>query len=184
MNISGTYMDMEVEMEVAIVKPGNKLIRMNIMDQDVISATNGTDFWMSRNGQVMDMPLSAREQFWSSFHQYSITGAASLIGNGTFTYAGKEDVNGIKAEVVKGVMTGSGAVSIYFDETGLPFRMLMPTEGGALDMYMTNYRDVGGMLIAYKYEQIVNDSSQMILEITEVEANADIDPSIFARPVK
>jgi len=186
MNISGTYMGEEVEMEVAIVKPDNKLIRMNIkaLGMDVTSGTNGTDYWASRNGQVADMPVAAKEQFGSSFQMYSGTGAADLIGNGTFTYSGKEDVNGISADVVKGVMTGSGALSIYFDEAGLPFRMLMPTEGGDLDMYMTNYRDVGGMLIAYKYEQIHNGSPSMVLEITKVEANVDIDPSVFARPAQ
>lgn len=186
MNISGTYMGEEVEMEVAIVKPHTKLIRMNIkaLGVDVISATNGTDYWTSRNGQVTDMPVAAKDQFGSSFQMYSGTGAADLIGNGTFTYSGKEDINGISADVVKGVMTGSGAVSIYFDEAGLPFRILMTTEGDDLIMYMTNYRDVDGMLIAYKYEQIVNDSTQMVLEITKVEVNIDIDPSTFERPTK
>jgi hypothetical protein len=186
MDISGTFMGEEVEMEVAIAKPNNKLIRMNILalDMDVLSATDGTDYWTSRNGQVTDMPVSAKEQFGSSFPQYSGTGAADLIGNGTFTYSGKEDVDGISADVVKGVMTGSGDVSIYFDATGLPFRMLMPTEEGDLDMYITDYRDVGGMLMAYKSESFINGSPWMVLEITEVEANVDIDPSTFARPGK
>ena len=186
MDISGTYMGKEVEMEVAILKPDNKFIRMNItsLNVDGISATNGTDYWTSQNGQVMDMPLSAKEQFWSSFHLYSGTGASELIGNGTFTYSGKENINGINADVVKGIMTGSGAVSIYFDEAGLPFKILMPTESGDLHMYMSNYRNVGGMLIAYKYEQIVNGSTQMVLEITNVEANIDIDPSTFDRPTE
>ncbi len=94
-----------------------KSLRMNI-----ISATNGTDYWMSRSGQVMDIPASGKEQFGSSFNQYSGTGIADLIGNGTFTYSGKEDVNGISADVVKGAFTGSGDVSMYFDEAG----MLLP----------------------------------------------------------
>ena len=186
MNISGTYMGKDVEMDVVIVKPDRKLVRMSIkaLNIDNISAANGTDYWMSQNGQVMDMSLSAKEQFWASFHLYSATSAANLIGNGTFAYSGKEDVDGISADVVKGVMTGSGAVSIYFDETGLPFKILMPSENGALHMHMTNYHDVEGMLIAYKYEQIVNGSSQMVLEITKVEANVNIDPSTFVRPAK
>ncbi len=186
MNISGTYMGEEVEMEMAVVKPNNKLIRMNIkaLSVDVISATDGIDYWTSRNGQVTDMPVAAKDQFGSSFQMYSGTGAADLIGNGTFTYSGKEDVDGISADVVKGVMTGSGDVSIYFDEAGLPFRMLMPTEEGDLDMYMKDYHDVGGMLIAYKYESFANGSPNMFLEITEVEANVDIDPSVFARPAQ
>lgn len=186
MKISGTYLGGEVEMEVNIEKPDKKWSSMSFkaLGMEIISATNGTDYWMSQNGKVVDMPLGTKEQFWSSFHQFSTTGAANLIGNGTFIYSGKEDIDGINADVVKGVMTGSGALSIYFDETGLPFRMLMPSEGGALNMYMTNYHDVGGMLIAYKYEQIVNDTSQMVLEITEVEANANIDSSTFDRPAK
>ena len=186
MKISGTYMGEEVEMEMAVVKPNYKLIRMNIkaLGMDVLSATNGTDYWTSRNGQVTDMPVSAKEQFGSSFSMYSGTGAADLIGNGTFTYSGKEDVDGISADVVKGTMTGSGNVSIYFNETGLPFRMLMPTEEGDLDMYMKDYRDVGGMLIAYKYESFANGSPNMMLGITKVEANVDIDPSVFARPAQ
>ena len=186
MKISGTYMGEEVEMEMAVVKPNYKLIRMNIkaLGMDVLSATDGTDYWTSRNGQVTDMPVAAKEQFGSSFQMYCGTGAADLIGNGTFTYSGKEDVDGISADVVKGVMTGSGDVSIYFDEAGLPFRMLMPTGEGDLDMYMKDYRDVGGMLIAYKYESFANGEPNMMLGITKVEANVDIDPSVFARPVQ
>ncbi len=60
----------------------------------------------------------------------------------------------------------------------------MPIEGGELDMYITDYRDVGGMLMAYKYESITNGTSDMVLEITKVEANLDIDHSIFARPAQ
>lgn len=186
MSISGTYMGEEVEMEMAVVKPNYKLIRMNIkaLGMDALSATDGSDYWTSRNGKVTDMPVAAKEQFGSSFSMYCGTGAADLIGNGTFTYSGKEDVDGISADVVKGTMTGSGNVSIYFDEAGLPFRILMPTEEGDLDMYMKDYRDVGGMLMAYKYESFVNGSPNMMLGITKVEANVDIDPSTFARPVQ
>ena len=184
MSMTGTFMGGESGMEILIVKPNNKMIKMTINGMEIISATNGTDYWMSRMGQVMDMPASAKEQFGSSFYQYSGAGIAGLIGNGTFTYSGKEDVNGISADVVKGAFTGSGDVSMYFDATGLPFRMLMPTEEGDLDMYITDYRDVGGMKIAYKFESIANGSPMMVLEITEVEANADIDLSVFARPAQ
>lgn len=184
MKMTGTYLGKETEMEIAIVKPNCKRIKMNIPDMEIVSATNGTDYWVSQMGQVMDMPASSREQFGSSFNQYSPDGIADLIGNGTFTYSGKEDVNGISADVVKGAFTGSGDVSMYFDPSGLPFRMLMPNEEGDLDMYITDYRDVGGMKIAYKFESISNGSQMMALEITEVEANADIDPSVFARPVQ
>jgi len=186
MDIAGTYMGQEVEMEIAILKPNSKLIRMNLLalGVDAISATDGADYWTSRNGQVTDMPASAKEQFGSSFNNYSGTGVADLIGNGTFTYSGKEDVEGKSADVVKGVITGSGAVSIYFDAAGLPFRVLMPIEGGELDMYFTDYRDVGGMLMAYKYESITNGTPDMVLEITKVEANVDMDQSVFARPAQ
>jgi hypothetical protein len=171
-------------MEMAILKPNSKMIKMHILDMDIISATNGTDYWMSRMGQVVDMPEAAKEQFGSSFNQYSGAGIAELIGNGTFTYSGKEDVNGIRADVVKGVITGSGAVSIYFDEAGLPFRVLMPIEEGELDMYITDYRDVGGMLIAHKFESITNGTQMMVLETTKAEANIAIDHSTFDRPTQ
>jgi hypothetical protein len=184
MTMTGTNLDKEIAMEVAIVKPNYKMIKMNIFDIEIISATNGTDYWVSQRGQVMDMPAASKEQFGSSFNQFSPDGIADLIGNGTFTYSGKEDVDGISADVVKGAFTGSGDVSMYFDAAGLPFRMLMPTEEGDLDMYITDYRDVGGMKIAHKFESFVNGVPQMVLEITESEANVDIDPSVFARPVQ
>gem|GEM_PF-2749257 len=184
MDMTGTYMGKEMSMEMAILKPNHKMIKMNIMDMDIISATNGTDYWTSQMGQVVDMPVAAKEQFGSSFNQYSGVGIADLIGNGTFTYAGKEEVNGIRADVVKGVITGSGAVSIYFDAVGLPFRVLMPNDQGELDMYITDYRDVAGMLIAYKYESLTNGASEMVLEITKVEANIEIDDATFSRPAQ
>ena len=73
---------------------------------------------------------------------------------------------------------------MYFDATGLPFRMLMPTEDGDLDIYITDYRDVGGMWMAYKFESIANGSPMMVMEITNVEVNVDIDLSIFAKPAQ
>jgi hypothetical protein len=184
MKMTGTFMGKETEMEVAIVKPNCKMIKSFIYDMEIITATDGTDYWRSQLGQVTDMTPSAKEQFGSSFNQYSADGIADLIGNGSFTYSGKEDVDGISADVVKGAFTGSGDVSMYFDEAGLPFRMLMPTEEGDLDMYITDYRDVGGLKIAYKFESIADGSPQMALEITEVEANVDIDPAVFTRPAQ
>ena len=184
MNMTGTLMGKEVEMEITTLKPNCKMIKMNFSDMNIVSVMNGTDYWESRKGKVTDMPASASEQFGSSFNNYSAAGVADLIGNGTFTYVGKEDVNGISADVVKGAFTGSGDVSMYFDEAGLPFRMLMPTKDGDLDMYITDYRDVGGVKIAYKFESFANGSPLMDLEITKAEANGDIDPSVFVRPAQ
>ncbi len=184
LTMTGTFMGGESGMEILIVKPNSKMIKMTINGMEIISATNGTDYWMNRNGQVVDMPVAAKNQFGASFYQYSGFGIAGLIGNGTFTYSGKEDVDGISADVVKGTITGSGDVSMYFDAAGLPFRILMPTEEGDLDMYITDYREVGGMKIAYKFESTANGSPMMLMEITEVEANVDIDPSVFAKPAQ
>ena len=186
MNMTGTLQDKEIEMEVTILKPNNKMIKMKYLDMDmeIITATNGTDYWRSQMGQVKDMTVAAKEQFDSSFYQYSGASIDGLIGNGTFTYSGKEDVDGISADVVKGAFTGSGPVSMYFDATGLPFRVVMPNEEGDLDMSITDYRDVGGMLIAYKFESIAKNSPLMDLETTEAEANVDIDPSVFAKPAQ
>lgn len=184
MSLAGTFMGEESGMEILIVKPNNKMIKMTFNGMEITTATNGTDYWRSQGGQVMDMTASAKEQFGSSFYQYSGCGIAGLIGNGTFTYSGKEDVNGISADVVQGAFTGSGDVSMYFDAAGLPFRMLMPNEEGDLDMYITDYRDVGGMKIAYKFESNGNGTSLMAMEITQVEANVDIDPSTFDKPAQ
>lgn len=184
MTMTGTLMGGESSMEVLIVKPNCKMIKSTIQGMEIITATNGTDYWRSQLGQVTDMTASAREQFGSSFNQYSADGIADLIGNGTFTYSGKEVVNGISADVVKGAFTGSGPVSMYFDPTGLPFRMLMYNDEGDLDMYITDYRDVGGVKIAYKFESIVKGSSLMVMEITKAEANVDIDLSIFDKPAQ
>ncbi len=184
MSMTGTFMGGESGMEILIVKPNTKMIKMTINDMEIVTATDGTDYWRSQMGQVMDMTASAKEQFGASFYQYCGGSLDGLIGNGTFTYSGKENVDGISADVVKGAFTGSGDVSMYFDEIGLPFRMVMPTEEGDLDMYITDYHDVGGMKIAYKFESIANGSSMMALEITEIEANVDINPSVFARPVQ
>lgn len=184
MNMTGTYMGDATTMEIAIVKPNFKMIKMNILGMDITTATDGTDYWRSQSGKVVDMTDAAREQFGASFNNYSADGIAELIGNGSFTYSGKEDVNGINADVVKGTITGSGEVSMYFDEAGLPFWILMPTGEGDLDMYFTDYRDVGGIKIAYKFESTVNGEPMMALEIAEAEANADIDPSTFERPAQ
>ena len=184
MSMTGTFMGGESGMEVIIVKPNYKMIKMTVHGMEIISATNGTDYWRSQKGQVMDMTAAAREQFGSSFYQYSGASLAGLIGNGTFTYSGKDEVNGITADVVEGAFTGSGPVSMYFDPTGLPFRMVMPTEEGDLEGYITNYQDVGGMKIAYKFESTINGAPMMAMEITAIEANVDLDLSIFDRPAQ
>ena len=182
MNMTGTYLGKAVGMEMAILKPDCKLIGMNLMGMEIVSATDGADYWSSRSGQVVDMPAAAKEQFGSSFNQYCGAGIADLIGNGTFTYVGTEEVNGVDADVVEGVITGSGGVSIYFDPEGLPFRILMPNDDGELDMYITDYRDVGGMKMAYKYESFTNGTPDMALQITTVDVNSDLDVTTFTRP--
>ncbi len=184
LNMTGTLMGKEVEMEIMTLKPDCKMIKMSFSGMNIVSATDGTDYWERRKGKVADMPEVGAAQFGASFNNFSAAGVADLIGNGTFTYSGKEDVDGIRADVVKGTITGSGDVSMYFDPAGLPFRILMPTKEGDLDMYITDYRDVGGMKIAYKFESFTNGSPMMDLEITKAEANVDIDPSAFARPAQ
>lgn len=49
---------------------------------------------------------------------------------------------------------------------------------------MKDYRDVGGMKMAYKFESNVKGAPFISLEVTKVEVNVDIDPSVFAKPAE
>ena len=182
--IKGTAMGKEATMKVLIMKPTCKLIQMSMSGLENVSATNGTDYWMRQNGKVIDMPEAAVKQFGSSFNQFCGVGIGPLIDNGTFKYIGKEEIDGKSADVIKGVITGSGEVSIYFDEVGLPFKILMPTPEGDLNMYMSDYRDVGGMKIAHKFDSDVKGKPFWNMAISKIEANIDIKPSAFTRPAE
>ena len=82
-------------------------------------------------------------------------------------------------------MSGQPRANFYFDDTGLLVRIVRWTQTPVgfvpTQIDFSNYRDVAGMKIPFN-RTVSQTYMQMTVELTDVQAGANIDASRFARP--
>jgi hypothetical protein len=99
---------------------------------------------------------------------------------------GKEKVGNSETYVLIATPSEGGPEKIYFDvESGLIKRADAERETGqgkmAIEVYMDDYKDVGGVKVAHTMRQ-VSPMFSMTLKFNEVKSNVAIDDAKFAKP--
>jgi len=185
MKISGTMMDsMQIEMQMRMEKPDKIRIDMSMMGMEIIMASDGKDYWMSQSGQVMDMPEMQKTGLSMNKNMFTGGGLLNLDEMGITTeYVGKENIDGVDAEVVKFTYTQSNTSgNWYFSSAdGLPFMAKIQSPAGETEMRISVYKEYNGIKFATHIEA-TSPQGEMIFNIDEIKINEPIDASLFARP--
>jgi photosynthetic reaction center cytochrome c subunit len=186
----GTYEGYDTEMmkvpvEIFAKAPDQRSTIVHASWGDSIRVYDGRAGWIaSPDKPVPLMPLSTGNlegariesivsfpaQLKESFSQWKV--GSTIIGD--------RDV-----QVVQGTGGGQSPVNLYFDESGMLVRLVrwsdtvvgrVPTQ-----IDFANYRDVSGVKIPFRWT-VTWTNGQTTTELSEVQPNAAIDPSRFARP--
>ncbi len=184
LTISGTMMEtMEMSMKMQIVKPGKIRMDMDMMGMEIVQATDGTDYWMSSGGQVMDMPEMQKQAFSMNKDMMTGGGLTNLEAMGITTeYIGKETVNGVEADVLNFNYQNDSSGKWYFSTAdGLPFMAKIDTGQGEMEMLITEYKTFGAIKMATQF-QMETPQGAMVMKVDDVQINQPIDASVFTRP--
>ena len=99
--------------------------------------------------------------------------------------AGRTAINDKEVQVLQGRVSGQPRANFYFDDTGLLVRIVRWTQTPVgfvpTQIDFSNYRDVAGIKIPFN-RTVSQTYMQMTVELTDVQAGANIDASRFARP--
>ena len=98
---------------------------------------------------------------------------------------GRTAIDDKEVMVVQGVVDGQPIAQLYFDEAGLLVRLVRwtrtPVGFVPTQIDYTNYRDVAGIKFPFS-RKVSQTYMQMTVDFTDVQPNAQIDASRFARP--
>jgi outer membrane lipoprotein-sorting protein len=183
MTINGSMSSMEFNMKMWVVKPEKVRIDMNMMGMEIVQATDGTDYWMSQSGKVMDMPAAQKQSLDMNKSMMTGGGFNNLAALGITTdYVGRETANGVEAEVVSFNYQNETTGKWYFSAAdNLPFLVKMDTPMGETEMRLSEYQVHGGMKMATHFE-MDTPGGTMTMAIEDIQVNIPIDANIFARP--
>lgn len=182
MVISGSAMGMDMNM--TMYKKGNKSRQeVNTMGMDMIMATDGEDYWMSMSGEVMDMMDQQKQQLESGVDNFTGSGLKDFLKKAGAEYVGKEAIDSGEAHAISFSLGDQGSGKMYFNvASGLPVMVKMTTPMGEIDMMLTDYKEVGGIKFAHKFEGLMGGAPMMTLTVTDIQINPAVDDALFKRP--
>lgn len=106
-------------------------------------------------------------------------------------HVGEEDVKGTMAQKLKVLRPDSSTVFVYLD-TASALQVKAESEAtnpmtgapGKVESYFTDYRDVGGMMVAHAFEVLFDGQVFQTVTLTDVKTNVEVDDAIFMYPKK
>jgi hypothetical protein len=162
----------------------------NLAGAELIDTFDGREAWITQSAQLAPLPMLERTggevdaaklsaallfpaQIKTLLTQWRV-GAPANFDDRDFT-------------MVQGTMSGKFPVNLYFDdETGLLARTVTyadsPVGLTPIEVDYSDYRDVAGIKVPHKLVFTWLDGKSIVL-FTQVQANAPVDASKFARPV-
>lgn len=184
MKMNGAVMGMTMDMTMQMVKPNMIRNDVMVMGQQMIQATDGTDYWMSQGGQVMDMDPANQQQLKNSMLQYTGDLSSMQEMGINLTYGGMEEIDGMQAETLNMAMTEQGMEGkMYFDKaTGLLMKMKMNSAMGEVFVNIGGYKEVSGVKFPHSIEMVMGGQPMGTFTIEDVQVNVPIDESVFKRP--
>jgi hypothetical protein len=103
------------------------------------------------------------------------------------TLKGKEKVGTRDAYLVEATPPAGGTEKLYFDvENGLLVRLDAEREGpqgpAMMETYLEDYKEVEGVKLPFTMRQKVGEGFEILLKVTEVKFNTEVDDARFAKP--
>ena len=182
----------EMPLMVYAKRPNLSRQEISLPDGKIVQAFDGTTAWVINPMMGSDVP------------QVLPGGAAEMMKNSadfdgalvnykskghTIELVGKEKLSDKDVYHLKVTMKG-GQVQHYFldADSGLEVKTSAEVDMGmgkqALDTEMSNYKQVGGIMLPHTVKQFTNGKPIVEMSVTGVEFNAPVDDSIFKMPKK
>lgn len=171
-------------------RPSKSRQEMDLMGQQMITATNGTVAWtinpMTGSTAPTQMPelqamiTNRQADFDGFFFNREKRGIKA-------EFVGKETINDEELNNVKITYNDGFSLNAYFDPASSLMRMLMfsvDSEYGEIQVqsYFSDYREVNGLIQPFIIEQNIGPQSVRV-EIESYEYNIPMEDSIFEMPV-
>jgi hypothetical protein len=184
---------MEAPMKMTLKRPNLVRNEIQLQGQAIVMAYDGAKAWMINpmmgSVEPKEMPANMASQVTQNTDVESVVGALAGFRNAghKLELAGKDEVSGKPVYKVK-VTRASGESQLYFLDatTWLPLKTVGTiTQGGQsmeVETYASDFRKVGGLLLAHSTEQKVNGSTVVKMTITKYVINGSVDDAIFKMP--
>jgi photosynthetic reaction center cytochrome c subunit len=187
----GTYIGFETEQEVVPMEiwakaPSQRAMVVHMAVGDNARVFDGTNAWIAAS----DKPLPLYSPTGGNFEGAKLDGILMFPQNLKSAFStwrvSATDLDGKMVRVLQGSNPRQPPVNFYFDgQTGLLLRTLryVDTAVGRVPFQTdyTDYKDVAGVKIPHKWT-VTWTNGQGIATLTQVQANATIPASRFARP--
>ena len=184
----------EMPLTMYAKRPNMNRQEISLPDGRIVQAFDGTTAWVINPlmgsdqpqpmpGGIADMMKNSAD-FDGALINYKTKGhTIELVGKEKL---GDKDVYHLKLTMK------SGQVQHYFldTESGLEVKTSAEVDTGmgpakqTLDTEMSNYKQVGGIMLPHTVRQFMNGNKMAEVSVTGVEFNAPVDDSIFTMPKK
>jgi hypothetical protein len=174
------------------MRPNYQRFDVDVQGQKVIEAFDGDVAWTLNPfmGSIEPTKKSedetkeaAKQMFEDEFIDYAAKGHS-------ITFEGEEEIEGTKTYKVK-MMKKNGDEAFYFfdKENFVPIAMRSfvkagPMKGKAVDVFLSDYMEVNGVVLPHYMEQKVDGAVMMNLKTTKVEFNVPLEKLNFSFPNK
>lgn len=194
MKISGSaeQMGMAFPITVTSMRPNMQRVEVDIQGQKFIEAFDGEVAWTINPFMGSTEPTkkteeetseAAKQMFEDDFIDWKEKGHE-------VTVEGTEEVDGVNTIKVKLVKADGDEVLYFFDpEVNVPimrrdFMSYGPMKGKPVDTYMSDYSEIGDVIVPYSVEQKMDGQTVMKMTADSVEFNLPVEKEIFMMPEK
>jgi len=194
MKITGSTdnMGMTFPLNVYSMRPNLQKVEVNIQGQQYVEAFDGETAWtinpfMGSPDPVKKTDDETKEAAKNMFEDELINWKKK---GHTLTVEGTEEVDGTETIKLKLVKKSGDEVLYFFDaENYVPimFRSYIsagPMKGNAVDTYVSDYQEVGDVLVPFAMEQKMDGQTVMKMQASKVEFNVPLEKEAFKMPVK
>ncbi|WP_439482789.1 hypothetical protein [Cyclobacterium plantarum] len=171
-------------------RPNKQRVEVDFQGQSMIQAFDGEDAWwlfpMQTGSDPQSMPTEMAESmvksnFEGDFIDYAKKGHI-------FELLGSSEVEGTPTYEIRLTKENGEVVYYYFDkEYFVPVMQKSEVatgqmKGQFIETYLSDYQEVGGIMIPYFTVVKVNGQTVQSITFQEVELNPELDELIFSRP--
>jgi hypothetical protein len=191
MKVVGTMETMGGELSFTQYFKNNTKMRMDMSVQgmEIVQAYDGVQAWGTNpmsggspqlGGEAEANQAASQANIWGELIDPTDQGL-------TLEYAGAEDIDGMTAHVIKVTNVNKESHLVYIDaitwlEVKRTITMAMMGQEAEMEMYLSNYKDIGGVQYPMQMDMEMDGQSVMSMKRESVEVNIDIPDSLFAYP--
>ena len=184
---------MEAPLVIRVKRPGMIWSAVTMQGQQVISAWDGKQGWtvnpLAGSGAAQPIDERMTRQLLESADIEGTIGALAAYRNrgATLELLGQEDVEGQPAYKVKITRKDGEPRLLYLSVASyLPVKAQSKTTMGnrevEMESYPSDYRKVGGVLVAFMNDSRMQGKSLMKMVVEQAEVNQPIDDALFRMP--